>query len=1020
MGGRPSASEPLVSAGSSAWDEYTAWNAAIAEVAFSPAHADRPVYLDLDEDNLAAIAERVGCADPNPEERLGQVVRKTLALPPKPGPMFRLHTTRLQTWARTSRLDPPPVLAVLAAFVLAAEAMEKGGGMAPHNYYGRLQDVLGLDATLRKKLEHDYRDAAEFLFGGLTGWLNATGGAHGLPTALASPPHPYVALPVSQALVRADDRARLRRMFADYGLAPGEGLPQAHMQVLIAQWVQEGHGSASFRRLWGGSQDVKQRVVELAVAELLVWDGAGLAERASGDLRIVAELRTFLGRRITVSLSAEVAGASSAIALEALDGSGRPLGQIEFVGDGAGRMLAANPGAIAAASILSGRIRLRDGTGTELAHQPRALYVLQREEGAQMAVERERVALGGDCVILSLLRLRKTVEDLLREVARPGWRVEEDLRGLPDGWVCISGVQVMSLPSKSLAFYPAEIGALIPAAVSQIVVSDGLAIPGVTRRWSSLRPPEVRVVAVGGAEIEVVLRQQGDLGQAPLHSEVSEDGIVVFPLAPLGLRDGDYEVEVETDGRDGQQTRAIRLRSSGWPDVPVPVGLVAHDGADGLWPLTATAAHIDGPFVVGPRTAGEFPSRDPIARRLGSPRWPDARRSQRAAAEEGAVPVRAVADIPVDDCVESGRHVMLLPEAKKRGSIEGICDNCGLVKRYPATWSELAHAHGRPARSERPRPKVVFAPPVRSPDDVGADWASVVDSVFYLRSGRDADIGRLAAQLPPADASDTPSIATDRLLRALEAAAHLEVVRTPDGRPASWQVAPPSLAGLGARTFALTGWRSAAYLGTLADAVQAAGGVLEAGSALGAPPVVLVRELDAEALREACAVFGLDPLPVVVEDAGAELARALPPLSSVLEALPDVPVPAARILKTWDPVTAKWQRTGAARAGGMQFAGFTTVYGFVYADGRQLRMKPGDTRLVKHLSALASKYPLIVYSPENEQLVVPMGADLPGLYGRAAVLASGRLPVVNERMGALIYESVPGEVATTLISRLES
>ena len=305
-----------------------------------------------------------------------------------------------------------------------------------------------------------------------------------------------------------------------------------------------------------------------------------------------------------------------------------------------------------------------------------------------MAVERERVALGGDCLILSLLRLRKTVEDLLREVARPGWRVEEDLRGLPDGWVCISGVQVMSLPSKSLAFYPAEIGALIPAAVSQIVVSDGLALPGVTRRWSSLRPPEVRVVAVGGAEIEVVLRRQGDLGQAPLHSEASEDGIVVFPLAPLGLRDGDYEVEVETDGRDGLQTRAIRLRSSGWPDVPVPAGLLAHDVADDLWPLTATAARIEGAFVVGPRTVGEFPSIDLSTRRFGSPRWPDTRRSQRDAAEQGAVLVRAVADIPVDDCVESGRHVMLLPEATKRGSIQGICDNCGLVKRYPATWSE--------------------------------------------------------------------------------------------------------------------------------------------------------------------------------------------------------------------------------------------------------------------------------------------------------------------------------------------
>lgn len=46
--------------------------------------------------------------------------------------------------------------------------MEKGQGMAPHNYYGRLDSALRLPSGLRKRLEHNYRESAEDLFEALT------------------------------------------------------------------------------------------------------------------------------------------------------------------------------------------------------------------------------------------------------------------------------------------------------------------------------------------------------------------------------------------------------------------------------------------------------------------------------------------------------------------------------------------------------------------------------------------------------------------------------------------------------------------------------------------------------------------------------------------------------------------------------------------------------------------------------------------------------------------------------------
>ena len=53
-------------------------------------------------------------------------------------------------------------------------------------------------------------------------------------------------------------------------------------------------------------------------------------------------------------------------------------------------------------------------------------------------------------------------------------------------------------------------------------------------------------------------------------------------------------------------------------------------------------------------------------------------------------------------------------------------------------------------------------------------------------------------------------------------------------------------------------------------------------------------------------------------------------------------------------------------------------------------------------------------------LVVPLGADLPGLYGRVAALCSGRAPVVSVKTRSIGYRDVPRWVADALNSLLAS
>lgn len=73
-------------------------------------------------------------------------------------------------------------------------------------------------------------------------------------------------------------------------------------------------------------------------------------------------------------------------------------------------------------------------------------------------------------------------------------------------------------------------------------------------------------------------------------------------------------------------------------------------------------------------------------------------------------------------------------------------------------------------------------------------------------------------------------------------------------------------------------------------------------------------------------------------------------------------------------------------------------------------MAISTVHLSKHATALLwGSKPLLAYEPDDQVLKVPLGANLPGLYERAAVLASGMAPFPND--GSLCYPFVSPEMA---------
>ena len=77
-----------------------------------------------------------------------------------------------------------------------------------------------------------------------------------------------------------------------------------------------------------------------------------------------------------------------------------------------------------------------------------------------------------------------------------------------------------------------------------------------------------------------------------------------------------------------------------------------------------------------------------------------------------------------------------------------------------------------------------------------------------------------------------------------------------------------------------------------------------------------------------------------------------------------------------------------------------------------------DVYLSKHLAARDDGRVLLAYTRQSQKLVVPLGADLPGLYARVAVLCSGRLPDAYPRQKYLVYHDVPHDVADAIAGLL--
>lgn len=994
------------------WERFMVWNQAIADACFPVLEIPERVYLDLDDDVANDVAEILGIGPESFQQSLGVVVREVLELRLSKFEVFEEVLRRVDRWSASGATTPPPVLPILAALSLAAENMSSEDGMRESNYYQRLIEILSVRPSRKIVLTEGYRDAASQMWNALNKWLQRLNHSRGIPTAAPVSKHQrHVGWALSQALVRNADRERMRRFFSEAALPAGAELRLDELRFLFDSWLARSPSSAStLHRLWQ-SEELREKVLEVLADELVAWDGQdsrldrGNRSAESQNCKLVLSYRSFPRKEISIT------------ALAYLERSGEPRAAVLTAGE---KSIAVElepevPGAlrfglgIMNTDLLGANLGLTDHlTGESVDRRPKRLVVFRQDVKSSLWLETDGVLPGEELRLMVRNDVLGDLTGLLTAVGVENFsQVDKSVQGHPEGWTLLIGVQVRRSLMQLVPANRREFQQLEPLVQSQVQLYGGLQIPGRRLTWHSSMLPEVRIVQQDAPGFTVRLLDMSEGSPCVLEEwHDRNSGEITVDLANgERLAPGKYRIVAEhlESGQTFERVFSVVNSFEGNPVIPRQAAAPRL-----IHPLVALG--VDADTVERASGAPQTARLDP-AGLLVRPWWDKKLRPKTGGGQALSLPT-----VEPDSCVFTGAHHWEIPLATdSRGKplaqpAPSQCRHCGLRQTHENKHWRLRKASKQKLRSTSSgstasashRPALI--PPVDS-FERSIPWDSIADALVVMGSGTWASLQTLIRQV------DESGPAVFHIIHSLEAIGLIEVLRSPETlEPVRWRTIDPfvlkfedgiaELRGAWSLTMRASFERA---LGQRPDiAAPSAQNAMDSGPELWSFDVSQA-EWDLPELR------------------WEELAENLPPISSIIAALPRRPLLRSVPANYFHVPSASWidspgvQLPGAYRFRGRGMRDVLCTEDDL-ADGL---MSMSQVRFSKHAAAyLYGRRPLMAYDTRSEELTVPLGADLPGLYNRAAVLASGQLP--HRAQGNTVYSDIPADLAELLNQKLSN
>jgi hypothetical protein len=404
--------------------EYDRWQAALDARFFRAGNVGKPVVLFADK----AVLDEMGGTEHLVASLCGMLDRRA------GGAMFARITAKMAVWRRTAMTGPPPCLPLLAVTVLAATRMHRDEMAASHNYYSRLAETLDevspwpATQSLRKQLEDEFEVVAG-MWEDLNEWLGTPAGAtYGRSTIRRLPGRPRVGYPISQALLRRQDRLRLTA-FLDAADVHAQGTTGPDQLVhYLKIWASRPRGLSQPLLDALCDPDLQPLLGDLLSSLADSWDGRVIEQdgRASGQLRLVLDLDQW-----------RAGWALEAVPHIATDDLHLPDGGTVRVTRQAGLTFYELAGDLPApAEALRTGVQARGRTLTASA-PPRDLVPLRLHPALGCWVSYPTISPYEETVLVVHQRLKTEVESFLGRAARAGWRLvrQRPEDALLPGWL---------------------------------------------------------------------------------------------------------------------------------------------------------------------------------------------------------------------------------------------------------------------------------------------------------------------------------------------------------------------------------------------------------------------------------------------------------------------------------------------------------------------------------------------------------------------------------------------------------
>jgi hypothetical protein len=911
-------------------------------------------------------------------------------------------------------------------------------------YYPRLTAILNIGD--KDDFAESYRNHSQIIWGNWNYWLDsALNSERGIGTAYSIGAARHVGFALSQALVRSGDRKKLPAFFRRNGFSSHSSVSTLDMQSVIDDWISNsevyGNNDAApskpFQNLWN-HPEARSRISEIICRELELWDGRVPRIRVEDgsfkdDIQVALEatVSSFGGTQIKFSFGVSGIAGKKESNFKILDGQG-VYQEIAMIGDSSGWMypnVAKLP--ISAQDLLEKPITGKFDESIEVSRSPKRLAILRLDQATRRYREIDRAELHTRMMIL--VNDQKTnieaVRNILINSSRVGFKEinSTTMKNIPENWTIFTDVELVQIPPEELLKKRVVLEVLRPNRTGELSISAGFQLPGNPPKWHHDYPIEVRSFVVGAHSLKLRISQVCEDERIQIVEETFVGETFIKDISAGQLQDGKYDIEVHVDGSEEPfASKVLRVSSSDSPDsvtwkkadrLVYEIGLNPSSIFSASNPEIIEFDVVDGPLSV---VDEQINPEDIFESDFPTQKWWSTI-SKSEAREQASFRLGTQG---TSICFENGAHnwniePVLPADTRDRKLVvtnsqkEGQCIHCGMKKLFPAVHWKMRAKNGPNDAGMRIETRQVSKVDVESlPEvtEVKADWDMALDALMHLGGGGEASLSAVAASIDPS------ALFRHVFTSALEDLAHIDVARDDDAQVVAWEINPSFTIKTTHGLQLLGYWPKSSKL-ALRDFF---GDKFEELPIADSVTQHILVGVSIEELDQFCVNAGID-LNVVIAPA-ISMITALPDFLRAIENLPEKPLGIFDEVNRYDPLSNSWLPGDDFEGpGGYRLkSAYKTQYCVVTKDSSTRNMMMNvSSSTAKHFESLNTHArPLFGYIATERQLFVPVGAPLPGLYSRAAVLESGNLPVLDATKSLLVYQNVSIEFARELTNKL--